>query len=814
MTAQLKTCVVVGLALAACTSPHLGVTGRVAIGIVSVADATLSGDSSAASLDAWTVSDAPADLATDLAPDLAPADEADTVPEVAADVPETVSFPCGTGCDDGNPCTQDSCAPTGCIHTGLANGTACSFPGLCGTSTCAGGQCVSAASCAVTEPDDGSIFHGVAAAADGSLELAGLQGFYDKPHGWLVHVDPAGSATSTVLGPGHLGPVAVHGSGWVVGGLLDGKGAVLHLDETGALVWQTSWPTEVKGVAVAPDLGLYVVEEGSLTRTTLLAIPLWQKPFGGAGVASLADGAVVASASQVLRVDGAGGVVWTWSTPGIDWTDSVILADGSLGMLGANAGGSTVAARVTAQGKPMWSEVLYGVPGTRGLAAGTHLGLVLTTHDDASWLVRLDAQGHAAGGVRLDEDARPLCSTSAGGFVVAGSHEASGIHGWFARTDAWGRVASKELCAGIADCDDGLPCTDDTCDESVGCVHVPAPEGSACGSGSCQQDSLAWQQTAQHDVRHLATDGTHVLAAGGGGYGEDVYAWTVSAGGEQGPLQTLGSLSSPKALAARQDGWWLLDSEGHLARLAADGTLAGQVTETDPVPNLFATRRSMVGLLDDGAVVSADSLVQRVDSEGQPLWKTTVPGVVTGLTRDGDGLLLAGTAVASASQPWLARLGGNGTLQWSTTPSTPFGGAMTGIAAIPGGFRAVGHKFGPPYRGWVVFLNAAGNETGHANLPMRDVPQDSRWLLPAADHLLLAGTDTSWVGSHSTPWLANIDASAHVLAETRLAPLAGCTLMDVVSLAGGDALLGCDNPWSGTSVLARVAFGKQAATCQ
>jgi hypothetical protein len=76
-----------------------------------------------------------------------------------------------------------------------------------------------------------------AAAADGSVELAGLQGYYDTPHGWLVHIDPSGTGTSTVLGSGHLGPVEVHGSGWVAAGLLDGKGALLHVDSGGKMSW-------------------------------------------------------------------------------------------------------------------------------------------------------------------------------------------------------------------------------------------------------------------------------------------------------------------------------------------------------------------------------------------------------------------------------------------------------------------------------------------------------------------------------------------------------------------------------------------------
>jgi hypothetical protein len=35
------------------------------------------------------------------------------------------------GCDDGNPCTSDSCTSIGCIHTSLPGGTPCVLPGEC-----------------------------------------------------------------------------------------------------------------------------------------------------------------------------------------------------------------------------------------------------------------------------------------------------------------------------------------------------------------------------------------------------------------------------------------------------------------------------------------------------------------------------------------------------------------------------------------------------------------------------------------------------------------------------------------------------------
>src|SRR5262249_42446217 len=50
-----------------------------------------------------------------------------------------------SNCDDGNPCTTDSCDPVlGCRHTAVVNGTSCSDGNLCnGAETCQAGTCTS-----------------------------------------------------------------------------------------------------------------------------------------------------------------------------------------------------------------------------------------------------------------------------------------------------------------------------------------------------------------------------------------------------------------------------------------------------------------------------------------------------------------------------------------------------------------------------------------------------------------------------------------------------------------------------------------------
>jgi hypothetical protein len=61
----------------------------------------------------------------------------------------------GEDCDDGNPCTADACDPAGgCTHTPVADGTSCADRDFCdGAETCQAGACVDAAA---PECDDGN----------------------------------------------------------------------------------------------------------------------------------------------------------------------------------------------------------------------------------------------------------------------------------------------------------------------------------------------------------------------------------------------------------------------------------------------------------------------------------------------------------------------------------------------------------------------------------------------------------------------------------------------------------------------------------
>ena len=62
----------------------------------------------------------------------------------------------GSACDDFNPCTSDSCSPgVGCTTADLPNGTACNDGDACPGDTCRGGMCTSASCLDGSVPDAG-----------------------------------------------------------------------------------------------------------------------------------------------------------------------------------------------------------------------------------------------------------------------------------------------------------------------------------------------------------------------------------------------------------------------------------------------------------------------------------------------------------------------------------------------------------------------------------------------------------------------------------------------------------------------------------
>ena len=115
------------------------------------------------------------------------------------------------------------------------------------------------------------------------------------------------------------------------------------------------------------------------------------------------------------------------------------------------------------------------------------------------------------------------------------------------------RPQSAAACVSAADCDDGNPCTDELCDDSLGCVYAnvnrACDDGNACSTtdacntGTCVGGSIAPGCTSCQATAVLppgggtfsgVTTGTGSLIGSCGSTGpspERVYSWTPSASG-------------------------------------------------------------------------------------------------------------------------------------------------------------------------------------------------------------------------------------------------------------------------------------------
>jgi hypothetical protein len=86
------------------------------------------------------------------------------------------------GCDDGASCTSDSCVGNVCTHTPVAGGTPCDDGSFCTVSdTCAGGLCAgSARDCADIDPctDDSCLESGCVHAINGVCSIGGIVRYY------------------------------------------------------------------------------------------------------------------------------------------------------------------------------------------------------------------------------------------------------------------------------------------------------------------------------------------------------------------------------------------------------------------------------------------------------------------------------------------------------------------------------------------------------------------------------------------------------------------------------------------------------------
>ena len=330
-----------------------------------------------------------------------------------------------------------------------------------------------------------------------------------------------------------------------------------------------------------------------------------------------------------------------------------------------------------------------------------------------------------------------------GGFVLAGSATVGGKKTAMARLiDPFmnGSCAASGACyALVGKCDDGKPCTTDTCDAKAGCAFTAIPDqancddgspctrSAKCASGKCEgQEILGAVQltgpTLATDVaRH--DDGTIVVAGYVDGTTTTAAFATLKADGSgQTTSQTDNKTAKGRA--------WGIASFGDDAVLVGEGAVEGTVdgivwygkdgllrpefeifgdNEVLRLVAVDADRSAktfmavghelegnqkqydtyvMMGKLTNGRLAKTDKYVFSNDGNDSANGIKLLPG--------GAALIVGtrGVGAGTTGAPWIARLGGDGKPDWQRTYSAAKEGEFTSLTHIAGNRFALGGYIG------------------------------------------------------------------------------------------------------------------------
>ena len=449
-------------------------------------------------------------------------------------------------CDDGKPCTADSCDPKkGCQATPMPAAAACVSG--CQVGACQDNQCVGQAPAiwSKTPGDKGRVL-AVTGDGKGQLLVAGWKSSVGGQQfdGWTALVSTSG----TVIGSNSvqsdaafidIAPVfdqqfAAVGAQGFSGG--QQSGLLVYVDGSGKLLKNGSIPNSAAMVGAvaygggnvflgAQGAGSFggsgaailamVTNKGSLAWSVNLSST---SNVGVGGVVAMPNGDVIAAADDkssgktlVARYSNTGTKTWTaqLSPPAAGVMSFSFLEDvavlGNLVVVGgafgtSNAQATRWLAAVDAQGKQQWN-MSAGQGAVWGLRPDGET-IVASGFDSAgggrnAWMARLDANGQLhwqkTPGSSGD-DAVGRAAVVPSGLVFTGERNGAGWTTgdmWLLRTDKFGHdtCAAAGVCMAKehSDCSDGNPCTTDGCNPQSGCSHAASAQGALCGAGkTCQ----------------------------------------------------------------------------------------------------------------------------------------------------------------------------------------------------------------------------------------------------------------------------------------------------------------------------------------
>lgn len=541
----------------------------------------------------------------------------------ACDAPTLQCTHAALNCDDGNSCTTDSCPGDGCVNTPLAG--ACDDGDACSTvEACAAGACVVSAG-AVTTLMSGAAVASIGRMYDGTLiatrisnglglvsadgKVKGLGGTYattPAPDGPISKFMPIRGIVGAPDGSIWLAETDAHlirrvHNGYVTTmagstvGYADGFGTAAQFSAPEGIV------VDRHGAVWVADTGNHRIRRISPTgHVTTLA---------GAGIANTVDGEGLAAKfnSPCALTIGDDNTLYV-----ADCGSGALRAVNPSGQVTTLSGGSGSG---YADGSP--SEAKWG---SQLRITWTKAGLIVA--DATANRVRMlswngtssTLTGTATPGM-LDGSLTAAKFGSMNGIVADGQGNvilADGINA---------RLRKISLQPKI--CDDGSPCTTDTCTPGGGCTFTPLPDGTTCtdytacttaemcAAGVC---TGTWHNcddgsTCTDDYCDAASDLCESMNHGG--LCSDGDACTGDDACVSGACSNLGSYVTTIVTNALADGW---------------GSAGG-----------FTSVAGMVALGEDGLLVLDDDRIRHVSLAGQV---TTVAGQVfstNGGYKDGVG---------------------------------------------------------------------------------------------------------------------------------------------------------------------------------
>jgi len=322
-----------------------------------------------------------------------------------------------------------------------------------------------------------------------------------------------------------------------------GDGWLVRTDVNGASSWDKTYggtgDDALYGIAAAGEGFVLAgmnrslgggLEDGWLVRTDSAGSVLWESKYGGSSIDSLASVVALpaggfAAAGENSSIAGSGSDAWLLLVDGkgkplgekvfgLGGTDDAKaltrMPDGGFALTGVasnNGNPQLWVIRTDASGNLAWKDVVGGNQSEegRGITAFPDGSLAVagstdspdgsgTSSGEDGWLLRYDAWGNRLWDLRFGDGGNQwlhaVQALADGGMLLAGRLYQSnvGFGAWFLRTDAWGHTDCAKAGACKAklstDCDDGNPCTIDTCDNMDGCTHAALPVGAACGAAT------------------------------------------------------------------------------------------------------------------------------------------------------------------------------------------------------------------------------------------------------------------------------------------------------------------------------------------